>query len=113
MNYIWRMLKRDRYAKLLFLIFCLRFQLGSLHEFMADGVGNYVWVRSAIIDRNLDCSNEFDHFIGIFKEKYGWLDATDDLYPIMTKTGLQLKKYPIGTSIRWNPFFSFGAFFHN
>ena len=103
MKALWK--NRDKYAFVLVLLFLIALPVAITPWVYSDGVGDYAWVRSAIIDGDLDCANEFVHFVDLFKKKYGWPDATDDLYPVRTRTGLQANKYPIGTALLWSPFF--------
>ncbi|MFQ5822491.1 MAG: hypothetical protein ACE5JB_00360 [bacterium] len=72
------------------------------------GVGYYAWLRSLFFDGNLDCTNEFQHYIEIFQKEYGWQGVTDDLTIIRTETGLQSNKYQLGSAILWLPFFLIG-----
>jgi len=104
-------LKQNRnipYSLLLFLVFLVTVPVGLTPWVYSDGVGDYAWVRTVFMDGDLDCSNEFSYFVDLFKRKYGWPDATNDLYPVKTKTGLQANKYPIGSAILWSPFFLLG-----
>jgi len=63
----------------------------------SDGIGYYMYVRSAVIDHDIDFSNEYKH-----------------LYPtgypngLRTSTGLMANQYAIGTAILWLPFFIVG-----
>lgn len=72
------------------------------------GVGYYSWLRSLFFDGNLDCTNEFQHYIEIFQNEYGWQGVTDDLTVIRTETGVQSNKYQVGSAILWLPFFLIG-----
>ena len=89
-------------------VYILSVAFGLTPWIYSDGVGDYSWVRTVIMDRDLDCNNEFIYFVDQFKQKYGWPEATADLYPVKTNTGYQANKYPIGTAILWSPFFVLG-----
>jgi hypothetical protein len=93
---------------LLVAVYILSVAFGLTPWIYSDGVGDYSWVRTAIMDGDLDCSNEFVYFVEQFKQKYGWPEASADLYPVKTSTGYQANKYPIGTAILWSPFFILG-----
>ncbi len=64
-----------------------------------DGVCNFVYLRSLVVDHNIDFSNEYDYY-----------DNTKD-YPYkfkelgLTKTGKPVNRYGIGSSILWAPFY--------
>jgi hypothetical protein len=59
----------------------------------SDGVGYYVYVRSLIIDHDLDFTNEYAYFDQAMK------------HPGMTPLGMPANKYAIGPSLLWLPFF--------
>ncbi len=61
-----------------------------------DPVGYYSWIRSLIIDGNLDISNEFNHF-GTIQRGF-------------SPTGYTYNEYPIGSALLWLPFFLFAHF---
>ena len=61
-----------------------------IHGF--DPMGNYSWLRSSIIDNNLDVANEF--------EQIGFKDEI-----IRTKTGYTVNPYNVGVAVLWTPFF--------
>ena len=93
---------------ILFGIWMLTVVLGLTPWIYSDGAGDYSWLRSFFMDGNLDCSNEFAHYVKEFEKKYGWPGPNDDLFPAKTRTGYQANKYPIGTAILWSPFFIMG-----
>jgi len=95
----------DRNVLILAAVFVATCALGLTPWVYSDGVGDYSWIRSVVIDRSLDCRNEFEHFVSDFMKRYGWSGPTNDLYPATTETGYQPNKYPIGTAILWSPFF--------
>jgi hypothetical protein len=63
----------------------------------SDGVGYYMYVRSAVIDHDIDFANEYKH-----------LYPADHTNGLRTSTGLMANKYAIGTAILWLPFFLVG-----
>jgi len=78
---------------ILFIIYILGYVLHAsmLHKTVyGDGIFYYSWVRSAVVDGDIDFKNEFTSF------------STSQ--PIM-KTGLPGNKYSIGASILWYPWF--------
>lgn len=99
---------KDRGMLVLIAVYVITVGLGLTPWIYSDGVGDYAWVRTVLIDGDLDCSDEFVYFVNEFKYKYGWPEATNDLYPVKTETGYQANKYAIGSSILWSPFFMVG-----
>lgn len=68
-----------------------------------DGAGYYAWVRSAVIDRDLDTYNEFQHYEGAQDEELqstAWRN-----FFRRTETGLWSNHYPVGSAVLWSPFF--------
>jgi hypothetical protein len=63
----------------------------------SDGVGYYMYVRSAVIDHDIDFANEY-------KQLY----PTGHPTAIRTSTGFVANQYAVGTSILWLPFFIIG-----
>lgn len=59
----------------------------------SDGVGYYVYLRSWVIDGDLDLSNEYLYFEHAFKT------------PPLTPLGLAGNKLAVGTAIFWLPFY--------
>ncbi len=57
-----------------------------------DTVGYYSWLRSAVIDHNLNSGDEFRH--------YGYAVERES-----AATGYTINPYPIGSAILWLPFF--------
>lgn len=69
-----------------------------------DGHGYYAYVRSAVIDHDLDFENEFRHGDPLFREIY--FDEQGSLRPAMrSSTGLVINQWAVGPSILWLPFF--------
>ena len=67
---------------LLVIVYIFSVAFGLTPWIYSDGVGDYAWVRTAIMDGDLECANEFVHFVDQFKQKYGWPEATEDLFPV-------------------------------
>jgi hypothetical protein len=61
----------------------------------SDGMGYYVYLRSLVLDHNLDFSNEYTHYLGV---------AAVSKIP-RTPTGMLGDQYPIGSALLWSPFF--------
>jgi hypothetical protein len=64
-----------------------------------DGVGYFVYLRSSIIDHDLNFTDEYAHYSRIFP--YIW-------YAHDQATGLIINQYLVGTAVLWAPFFLFG-----
>lgn len=58
----------------------------------ADGMGYYSWLRSVVVDGDLDTANEYEYF------GYDWIAGT-------TKTGHKDNPWAIGSAILWSPYF--------
>ncbi|MDW8068958.1 MAG: hypothetical protein RML46_08605, partial [Anaerolineae bacterium] len=58
----------------------------------ADGMGYYSWLRSAVVDGDLNTANEYQHF------GYEWIAGT-------TKTGYKDNPWAVGSTVLWSPFF--------
>lgn len=67
-----------------------------------DGVGYYVYIRSAVINHNLDFADEYAHYSKIFPYIWYTKDST---------TGAIINQYLVGTSLAWAPFFILGHAF--
>jgi len=57
-----------------------------------DPVGYYAWLRSAVVDYDLDTTNEFRHF-----------GLDDQVFP--SPSGSNRNPYAVGSSVLWSPFF--------
>jgi hypothetical protein len=68
-----------------------------------DGAGYYAWVRSVVIDRDLDTYDEFQHYEAAQDEELQ--SAAWRNFFRSTKTGLWSNHYPIGSAVLWSPFF--------
>lgn len=69
-----------------------------------DGNGYYAYVRSAVIDHDLDFENEFRHGDPLFRTIYFEDDGA--LRPSMrSPTGLVVDQWAVGPSLLWLPFF--------
>lgn len=69
-----------------------------------DGMGYYVWVRSAVIDRDLNFSNEWSFYnssYSKFSSEPRGINAPTEITP----KGYMENLYPIGNSVMWAPFF--------
>jgi hypothetical protein len=89
-----RMRKLDTGVKII-LVFFVVFHFALFRPVLGkvDPVGYYSWLRSIIIDGDLDTANEFDHFD---MHKSG----------IKVQGGLYMAQpWPIGCAILWSPFF--------
>lgn len=89
-------------ALLALLLLCLLVFLGTIplprvdnQLIGSDGVGYYVYLRSWILDRDLDFSNEYTYF-------YGPVATTK--FP-RTATRRLPNQYAIGSALLWSPFF--------
>ena len=94
-----------QWVVLLSIIWLITVALGLTPWIYSDGAGDYSWVRSFFMDGDLNCANEFAHFVTEFERDYGWPGPSDDLFPAKTSTGYQANKYPIGTAIYGLHFF--------
>ncbi len=68
-----------------------------------DGAGYYAWLRSVVIDRDLDTYNEFRHYEEAQDEELQstvWRN-----FFRRTETGLWSNHYPVGSAVLWSPFF--------
>ncbi len=87
------LLSADRSVLILFILFLLAFPLlfkPWVHG--TDPTGYYSWLRSAVIDGDLDTANEYEHF------GQGSVGST-------TSTGHRDNPYAIGSAVLWAPFF--------
>lgn len=91
-------MKLDKGVVILFVIFLGGFLFlfkPWIHS--ADPVGYYSWLRSAVIDRDINLANEFKHY----KSE---LDANKEEI-ITLETGYVVNRWAIGSAILWFPFF--------
>ena len=69
-----------------------------------DGNGYYAWLRSPLMDRDVDFSNEYQRADVLFRE--GFLTADGRPTPEMTTpTGRVENQWSIGPAVLWLPFF--------
>jgi len=68
-----------------------------------DGAAYYAWLRSVVIDRDLDTYNEIHYFEGI-QDVALQMDAWRD-NPGRTQTGYWINHWPVGSAVLWSPFF--------
>ncbi|MEK6837694.1 MAG: glycosyltransferase family 39 protein [Nanoarchaeota archaeon] len=69
-----------------------------------DGMGYYVWVRSIVIDKDLNFSNEWSFYnssYSKFSNEPRGINAPTEITP----KGYMGNLYPIGNSVMWAPFF--------
>lgn len=64
-----------------------------------DGTQNYMFLRSLMIDRDLNFSNEFNHY---YEKEPGWFEFAPLLKDPVT--GLTTNRYGVGNAILWSPF---------
>ncbi len=64
--------------------------------FVSDGFGYYIYLPSAVIDRDLDLSNQITQIPYEGKKQF---------YQIASKTGRTTNQFPVGSAIFWLPFF--------
>jgi hypothetical protein len=89
------------HAKVLFLFFLLTLPLVNPWV-RGDGVGYYAYLRSALIDHDLDFEN--DYFAGNKSFVMSRFDAQGHLLPEMyTKTGHVENHFTVGPAILWAP----------
>src|SRR5258706_15849368 len=89
------------HAKVLFLFFLLTLPLVNPWV-RGDGVGYYAYLRSALIDHDLDFEN--DYFAGNNSFVMSRFDAQGHLLPEMyTKTGHVENHFTVGPAILWAP----------
>lgn len=101
MNFTMRVISTMKKPSFIFMVVYLVLLILLFHPRIAgnDEVGYYVYLRSAIIDRDFDFTNEFKYF----KDSYlivGYSPAT-----VKPVNGL-----PIGSAILWLPFFLIAHF---
>lgn len=95
---LWR--SRSNYEKALFFVFLL--SLPFLHpQVNGDGVGYYAYLRSPLVDHNLNFTSDFQDPVHDL-EKIFLVDHFVD-NPI-TKTGHLPNFYTVGPAILWSPF---------
>jgi hypothetical protein len=73
------------------------------HLIVGDGIGYYVWLRSAVIDGDLDFRNEYAHFNALKAAVSGLEERPTSLSP--TPTGLAHNNFAAGSALLWLPFF--------
>ena len=70
-----------------------------------DGNGYYAWLRSPLIDGDVDFTNEYQHADTLFRQ--GFLTAEGRPTPAMTTaTGKVENQWSIGPALMWLPFFA-------
>ncbi len=88
---------------ILIVVYC--FSLSLLYPALrGDGVAYYAYVRSLVIDGNLDFRNEFVIGNPAFVEEYR--DENGNWRPqLITETGYLMNRYSPGPALLWTPFF--------
>ncbi len=69
-----------------------------------DGIGYYIYARSAVIDKDLDFMNEWEYYAGQ-QSKFSDVSRGIEIPEIRTPKGLIDNVFLIGNSIMWLPFF--------
>lgn len=70
-----------------------------------DGNGYYAWLRSPLIDGDVDFANEYQHADAAFRA--GFIDDAGRPTPMMTTpTGKVENQWSIGPAVLWLPFFA-------
>ncbi len=91
-------MKLDKGAIILFIVFvCGFFFLFKPWIHSADTVGYFSWIRSAVIDGDINVGNEFTHYKSEFKPAH--------FNKLHLDTGYTLNQWAIGSAILWSPFF--------
>jgi len=65
-----------------------------------DGICNFVFLRSAFFDHDLDFTNEYAEFDRRTEAKFALLDK-----PHSTETRLPVNRYGVGSAMLWAPFY--------
>lgn len=86
-----------RYLIIIYLILTPIFLTPIIYGY--DGNGYYMYVRSVVIDHDLDLENEFNNA----KEQYDYIGI-----PVHPETGKVYNQYTIGVPLLWSPFFLIG-----
>ncbi len=93
MNIITRLKQADHGVIVLIIVFLVAFPVlfkPWIHG--ADTIGYYSWLRSLVIDGDLQTADEFEHF------GMGWLNTYAD-------TGLRDNPGAVGSAVLWSPWF--------
>lgn len=98
-----RFYSTSKHEGFLILLFLLTIPLINPY-IRGDGNGYYAYVRSAIIDRDLQFENEYRHGDPAFIQST--FDAEGRLWPnLVTDKGYARNQWAIGPSVLWIPFF--------
>jgi hypothetical protein len=82
--------------------------LAVLPYLRGDGNGYYAWLRSPIVDHDLQFGNEFQHGDPAFLRTV--YDAQGNLLPgMVTETGHVRDQWSVGPAVVWAPFFLLGS----
>ncbi len=71
-----------------------------------DPVGYYSWLRSAVIDHDLDVANEFAHYVEVTPGFAYWKSTMPTAYERKTPTGYQHNQWSVGPAMLWLPLYS-------
>ncbi len=102
-GYLFKRLWSDmfvRYLVIIYLVLTPIFLTPIIYGY--DGNGYYMYVRSVVIDHDLDLENEFEHA----KTQYEYISIPHD-----RETGKVKNQYTLGVPLLWSPFFLVGHTF--
>jgi hypothetical protein len=69
-----------------------------------DGVMNSAYLRSMLVDGDLDFTNEYTHYLDLYAE---WFDhKREDQLKRHPVTNLPINLYGVGSSLMWSPFYA-------
>lgn len=69
-----------------------------------DGNGYYAWLASAVVDRDLDFRNQYEHADPLFRNHA--IDASGQAQPgLVTPTGHVGNQWAVGPAVLWSPWF--------
>ena len=97
-------MSRERGFKLLGIAFVLSLPLVTPNIRGADEIEYFAYLRSAVIDRDLDFDNEYRHFYERDPEGLAGFHATF-LGRVEPRTGRRINFAPLGTALLWSPFY--------
>ena len=97
-------MSRERGFKLLAVAFLLMLPLVTPQIRGADEIEYFSYLRSAVIDRDLDFDNEYRHFYERDPEGLAGFHATF-LERTEPRTGRRINLAPMGTALLWSPFY--------
>jgi hypothetical protein len=69
-----------------------------------DGNGYYAWLASAVVDRDLDFRNQYQHADPLFRNHH--IDESGQTQPdLLTPTGHVGNQWAVGPAVLWSPWF--------